>query len=228
MTSVLVIEDERNLALGLRANLEYEGYSVVVAESGEAALNVVRASPPDLVILDLMLPGMDGYQVLGTLREMGMSVPVLILSARAEEIDKVRGFRAGADDYVTKPFGVLELVLRVQALLRRSAPLPQDGPRTRWSFGDVQVDVARRGVVRGGEDVMLTPRAFELLVALLQREGAPVSRHELLRTVWGYDASVTTRTVDAHIAELRRKLEQHPAEPRYILTVHKVGYRLKA
>ena len=229
MTSVLVVEDERNLALGLRANLEYEGYSVIVAESGEAALDVVRTSPPDLVILDLMLPGMDGYQVLGALREMGMSVPVLILSARAEEIDKVRGFRAGADDYVTKPFGVLELVLRVQALLRRSAPLSQDGgARTRWSFGDVQVDVTRRSVARAGEDVAVTPRAFELLVALLQREGAPISRHELLRTVWGYDASVTTRTVDAHIAELRRKLEQHPAEPRHILTVHKVGYRLRA
>ena len=228
MTSVLVVEDERNLALGLRANLEYEGYSVTVAESGEAALAVARTTPPDLVILDLMLPGMDGYQVLGALREMGMSVPVLILSARAEEIDKVRGFRAGADDYVTKPFGVLELVLRVQALLRRSAPLPRDGERTRWSFGDVQVDVVRRSVVRNGHDVALTPRAFELLVALLQREGAPVSRHELLRTVWGYDASVTTRTVDAHVAELRRKLEQHPAEPRHILTVHKIGYRLKA
>ena len=228
MTSVLVVEDERNLALGLRANLEYEGYSVTVAESGEAALAVARTRPPDLVILDLMLPGMDGYQVLGALREMGMSVPVLILSARAEEIDKVRGFRAGADDYVTKPFGVLELVLRVQALLRRSATLPQDGERTRWMFGDVKVDVARRTVVRAGEDVALTPRAFELLVALLQREGAPVSRHELLRTVWGYDASVTTRTVDAHVAELRRKLELHPAEPRHILTVHKIGYRLKA
>ena len=229
MSCVLVVEDERNLALGLRANLEYEGYSVVVAESGEQALETARTRRPDLVILDLMLPGMDGYQVLGALREMGLDVPVLILSARAEEIDKVRGFRAGADDYVTKPFGVLELVLRVQALLRRSGSTPpvDDASRTRWQFGDVQVDVEKRLILRAGEEVALGPRAFELLVALLRSGGAPVSRHALLRTVWGYDGSVTTRTVDAHVAELRRKLEHEPAEPKHILTVHRVGYRLK-
>lgn len=227
MSTVLVVEDERNLALGLRANLEYEGYAVVVAESGEEALGVVHTRRPDVIILDLMLPGMDGYQVLHALREQGVSAPVLILSARAEEIDKVRGFRAGADDYVTKPFGVLELVLRVQALLRRAVAPAVDDARTRWSFGDVQVDTARRSVLRAGEEIALTPRSFELLVALLQRAGAPVTRHELLRTVWGYDGSVTTRTVDAHVAELRRKLEHEPGEPTHILTVHKVGYRIR-
>jgi DNA-binding response OmpR family regulator len=226
MTRILIVEDERNLALGLRANLEIEGYDVNVAETGEAALSLLPAQTPDLVILDLMLPGMDGYAVLESLRERGIEAPVMILSARAEEIDKVRGFRAGADDYVTKPFGVMELLLRVQALLRRSAG-STSAERTRWTFGSVTVDVERRAVVRAGAEVALTPRAFELLLALLRRGDAPVSRHELLRTVWGYDSSVTTRTVDAHIAELRRKLEDEPAEPRHILTVHKVGYRLR-
>jgi len=220
-----VVEDERNLALGLCANLEVEGYEVAVAETGEAALAAAASNKPDLVLLDLMLPGMDGYQVLTTLRSRGIDAPVLILSARAEEIDKVRGFRAGADDYVTKPFGVMELVLRVQALLRRAAPASVQ--RTSWRFGDVEVDSARRLVRRNGHEVALAPRAFELLLALVLRSDRPVSRHELLRTVWGYDSSVTTRTVDAHVAELRRKLEENAGEPRHILTVHRVGYRLR-
>jgi DNA-binding response OmpR family regulator len=225
VTRILVVEDERNLALGLCANLEVEGYEVAVAETGEAALAAAASNKPDLVLLDLMLPGMDGYQVLTTLRSRGIDAPVLILSARAEEIDKVRGFRAGADDYVTKPFGVMELVLRVQALLRRAAPASVQ--RTSWRFGDVEVDSARRLVRRNGQEVALAPRAFELLLALVLRSDRPVSRHELLRTVWGYDSSVTTRTVDAHVAELRRKLEENAGEPRHILTVHRVGYRLR-
>ena len=226
MTRILVVEDERNLALGLRANLEVDGYEVTVAETGEEALAVVSRQAPDLIILDLMLPGIDGYEVLATLRKRGLDAPVLILSARAEEIDKVRGFRAGADDYVTKPFGVMELLLRVNALLRR-AGVGAGTDRTRWSLGEVEVDTARRTVTRNGEEVALTPRAFELLLALLRQPDVPLTRHELLRTVWGYDGSVTTRTVDAHIAELRRKLERDAAQPRHILTVHKVGYRLK-
>ncbi len=221
-----MVEDERNLALGLRANLEVEGYEVVVAESGEAAIAAVMQGAPDAVILDLMLPGIDGYEVLAVLRDQGMTAPVLILSARAEEIDKVRGFRAGADDYVTKPFGVMELLLRVQALLRRTRP--QDtAARERWQFGEVDVDPAKRRVTRRGQEVALTPRAFELLLALLRHGDATMSRQDLLRTVWGYDGSVTTRTVDAHVAELRRKLETEPGAPKHILTVHRVGYRIK-
>ena len=226
MRRILIIEDEPNLALGLRANLEVEGYDVSVAESGEAALDSADAGPLDLVILDVMLPGIDGFEVLSRLRARGVDAPVLILSARADEIDKVRGFRAGADDYVTKPFGVMELLLRVQALLRRSSP-PESAPRQAWRFGEIEVDAERRSVLRAREEVALTPRAFELLLALLANAGAVMARHELLRTVWGYDSSVTTRTVDAHVAELRRKLEVNPAEPRHILTVHKVGYRLR-
>lgn len=226
MSRILVIEDEHNLALGIRANLEVEGYDVVVAENGETALDEIASRSPDLIILDLMLPGIDGYEVLSTLRARGLDTSVLILSARAEEIDKVRGFRAGADDYVTKPFGVMELLLRVQALLRRASTAAAP-PSNIWRIGDVQVDATRRLIKRNDEEITLTPRAFELLIALLGSAGRTLSRHELLRTVWGYDGSVTTRTVDAHIAELRRKLEQNPAEPRYILTVHRVGYRLR-
>jgi two-component system response regulator MtrA len=227
VTRILIVEDERNLALGLRVNLEVEGYDVAVAETGEAALAEVSSRLPDLVLLDLMLPGIDGYEVLSTLRSRGVDAPILILSARAEEIDKVRGFRAGADDYVTKPFGVMELVLRVHALLRRATPGGAHTQRSLLRFDDIEVDASRRLVRRGGEEVALTPRAFELLVALLVNSDRPMSRHELLRTVWGYDASVTTRTVDAHVAELRRKLEREPSEPRHIVTVHKVGYRIK-
>lgn len=226
MSRILVVEDERNLALGLRANLEVEGHDVTVAHSGEDGLDQATRQRPDLVILDLMLPGIDGYAVLGTLRSRGVDAPVLILSARAEEIDKVRGFRTGADDYVTKPFGVMELLLRVEALLRR-ANGTRAPSRSRWSFGDVDVDADRRVVMRAGAEVPLTPRAFELLLALLTSGDKPLTRQHLLRTVWGYDASVTTRTVDAHIAELRRKLERDAAEPRHILTVHRVGYRFR-
>lgn len=225
MSRILVVEDERNLALGLSANLEIEGYEVSVAETGEAALDDVAARTPDLIILDLMLPGMDGYEVLSTLRARGVDTSVLILSARAEEIDKVRGFRAGADDYVTKPFGVMEFLLRVQALLRRSSAAAPDS--LVWKIGDVTVDATQRLIRRNGSEISITPRAFELLIALLGSAGRTLTRHELLRTVWGYHGSVTTRTVDAHIAELRRKLEENPAEPRHIITVHKVGYRLK-
>src|SRR5687767_6730905 len=227
MTRILIVEDERNLALGLRANLEIEGYDVAVAESGEAALRATDDGRPDLVILDLMLPGIDGFELLARFRALGIDGPVLILSARADEIDKVRGFRAGADDYVTKPFGVMELLLRVHALLRRANPGAAAPKRSVLRFGDVEVDATRRLVRRAGDEIALTPRAFELLVALLVNSDRPMSRHELLRTVWGYDASVTTRTVDAHVAELRRKLEREPSEPRHIVTVHKVGYRIK-
>jgi DNA-binding response OmpR family regulator len=224
VSRILVIEDEHNLALGLRTNLEVEGHEVDVAPDGEAALAAIADRKPDLVILDLMLPGIDGYQVLERVRRSGNDVPVLILSARSEEIDKVRGFRGGADDYVTKPFGVMELMLRVRAMLRRVSP---QAPDERTSFGDVVIDAANRMAWRNGEEVALTPRAFDLLLALIDRMDRPVARQELLRTVWAYDGSVSTRTVDAHIAELRRKLEDQAAEPKHILTVHKVGYRLR-
>ena len=222
---VLIVEDNHDLAFGLRNNLEIEGYTVEVADDGAAGLAAARRSHPDLIVLDLMLPEMDGYRVLRQLRADGLSMPVLILTARGEEADKVLGFRLGADDYVTKPFGLLELLARVEALLRRVRPLTA-GRRGIHRFAGVEVDVATRTVRRNGEAVALTPMEFDLLVALLQREGAVVSRVELLTEVWGHASDVHTRTIDTHIGELRRKLEDDPSTPRHILTVRKAGYRL--
>lgn len=228
MTRVLIVEDNHDLAFGLRNNLEIEGYTVDVADDGPSGLAAARRNPPDLVVLDLMLPGMDGYRVLRQLRDDGLTMPVLILTARGEEADKVRGFRFGADDYVTKPFGVLELLARIEALLRRSRPaLPAAGERSVQRFGEVEVDAATRSVRRSGDDVPVTPMEFDLLVALLRRKGAVASRLELLKEVWGYSSAVLTRTVDTHIGELRRKLERDPSTPRHILTVRKAGYRLQ-
>lgn len=223
MRSILVVEDNRDLAAALLHNLEMEGHRVEVREDGEAGLEAALRLKPDLLILDLMLPGMNGYSVLRALRERGLEMPVLILSARGEEADKIRGFRSGADDYVTKPFGLLELLARVEALLRRGDRRERTGERFR--FGEVEVDARARRVSRGGRDVALTPRAFDLLLALLAREGQAVSRTELMREVWGHRGVVLSRTVDAHVLELRRKLETEPARPRHFLTVWKTGYR---
>jgi DNA-binding response OmpR family regulator len=224
---VLIVEDNHDLAFGLRNNLEIEGYTVDVAEDGPSGLASARRTSPDLIVLDLMLPGMDGYRVLRQLREDGLTMPVLILTARGEEADKVLGFRLGADDYVTKPFGVLELLARVQALLRRSRPAAAAARRGTHRFADVEVDLATRSVRRNGEAVALTPMEFDLLVALSDRHGAVVSRVELLTEVWGHSSAVLTRTIDTHIGELRRKLEADPSRPRHILTVRKAGYRLE-
>ncbi|MDP3910072.1 MAG: response regulator transcription factor [Gemmatimonadales bacterium] len=230
MKRILVIEDNPDLAYGLRNNLEIEGYDVEVAKDGVKGLARVRAVFPDLVVLDLMLPGMDGFRVLKTLREEGLGMPVLILTARGEEADKVRGLRLGADDYVTKPFGVLELLARVEALFRRVAAPRRNGgppPSAVEKFGDIEVLAPSRTVLRRGAPVALTPKEYDLLVALMRRDGACVTRHELLTEVWGYSAEVMSRTVDTHVAELRRKLEGDPANPKHILTVRKTGYRLE-
>jgi two-component system alkaline phosphatase synthesis response regulator PhoP len=225
---ILIVEDNANLAYGLRTGLEIEGYEVQVAEDGEKGLERARQWSPDLVMLDLMLPGMDGYRVLKALREGGSEVPVLILTARGEEADKVLGFRLGADDYVTKPCGVLELLARVGALLRRSRLADHRGPVDAIErFGTVEINPSSRTVTKEGTAVALSPKEFDLLVALIRRRGAVASRVELLREVWGHRVEVMTRTVDIHIAELRRKLEDDPSQPRHILTVWKAGYRLE-
>jgi DNA-binding response OmpR family regulator len=231
MSRILVIEDNRDLGFGLRNNLEIEGHQVEVARNGQAGLERARAWRPDLVILDLMLPGMDGFLVLRALREERPDVPVLILSARGEESDKVRGLRLGAQDYVTKPFGVLELLARVEVLLRgkgRFAGATGERKESLERFGKVTIDLARRTVTRDGSAAELAPREFDLLLALVRRRGAVATRLELLKEVWGYSSAAVTRTVDTHIAELRRKLEEDPGTPRHILTVRKVGYRLQA
>ena len=226
MKRILVVEDNPDLAYGLRNNLEIEGYDVDVVEDGTQGLARARSGGPDLIILDLMLPSMDGYRVLRALRDEGRRMPILILTARGEEADKVRGLRLGADDYVTKPFGVLELLARVEALLRRTAP-PGDGAGPPERFGVIEVIPASRSVLKNGKTVPLTPKEFDLLLALIHRDGAVATRMELLTEVWGYSAAVLSRTVDTHVAELRRKLEGDPAAPKHILTVRKAGYRLE-
>ena len=221
---VLVIEDNDDLAYGLRNNLEIEGYAVEIASDGATGLRRARESRPDIIVLDLMLPELDGFRVLRELRASHLSMPVLILTARGEESDKVRGLKLGADDYVTKPFGLLELLARIEALLRRNAPpAPVDIVR----FGAVEIDRSARTLARNGEPVELAPKEYELLIALYDRNGAVVSRLELMRQVWGYSDAVITRTIDTHIGELRRKLEDDAANPQHILTVRKVGYRLR-
>ncbi|HET9986835.1 MAG TPA: response regulator transcription factor [Longimicrobiales bacterium] len=228
MATILIIEDNPDLAFGLINNLEIEGHAVELVTNGADGLRRARTLKPDLVVLDLMLPGLNGYGVLKGLREAQMQTPVLILSARGEEADKLRGFRYGADDYVTKPFSLLELLARVDALLRRSrAGAVADAAAAEVErFGDVEVVLSTRSVRKRGQEVSLPPKAYDLLVALLERRGKVTSRMELLRAVWGHRVAVMTRTVDTHVAELRRKLEDDPANPRYIITVRKSGYRI--
>jgi two-component system, OmpR family, alkaline phosphatase synthesis response regulator PhoP len=228
MTRVLVIEDNRDLAFAVVNALESEGFEVIVAESGPEGVEKAQTVAAEVIILDLMLPGFDGYRVLRTVRATGVETPILILTARGEEDDKVKGFRLGADDYVTKPFGAMELVARVDALIRRPRlAKPRAGAAPVDRFGDVEVNRASRTVQRAGEPVALTPKEYELLLALMDRSGAVTTRNELLTEVWGYQSDVSTRTLDIHVSELRKKLEKNPAEPKHILTVRKTGYRFE-
>ena len=227
MKRVLVVEDQRDLASLLAHNLKQEGLDVRTVEDGREALPTVRSWRPDLVILDLMLPGLDGFEVLRGIRGNGHDIPVLILSARGEEQDKIRGFRLDADQYVTKPFSLVELLERVHALLRRSTRPVGDQKAGALTFGDVMVDPAARSVSRRGDIIQLSPKAFDLLLSLIRREGRVATRMELLREVWGYGPLVLSRTVDSHVAELRRRLEDDPANPRHIVTVFKIGYRFE-
>lgn len=228
MTRILVVEDNADLAFAVTTALQSEGFDVAVAGTGPEGVDAARAGDADLIILDLMLPGFDGYRVIRTLRESGIETPILILTARGEEADKVKGLRLGADDYVTKPFGAMELLARVDALLRRSrisATAP--APARLDHFGEVQVNRAARTVKRRSEPVALTPKEFDLLIALMDRAGTVVPRGDLLSAVWGYQHDVSTRTVDIHVSELRAKLEPNPAQPVHIITVRKAGYRFE-
>jgi two-component system alkaline phosphatase synthesis response regulator PhoP len=205
--------------------LQSEGFEVVVAGTGPEGVEAARKRDSDLIILDLMLPGFDGYRVIRMLRDDEIDTPILVLTARGEEADKVKGLRLGADDYVTKPFGAMELLARVDALLRRSRRAAS--PTSVDRFGDVEVNRAARTAKRGGEPVALSPKEFDLLVTLMDRAGAVVPRAELLSAVWGYQHDVNTRTVDIHVSELRAKLEPNPPQPVHIITVRKSGYRFE-
>ena len=230
MPRILVVEDNAELAAGIRYNLELEGHEVEVAGDGTAGLAAVHAFAPDVVILDVMLPGLDGFHVLRAIREAGIVTPVMMLTARGEEADKVRAFRLDADQFVTKPFRLFELLERVSMMLRRArslaAPAAARDPDA-VRFGDVDVRPAARRVLKGGHEVALTPKALDLLLALLAQPGRVISRHDLLRDVWKHQAAVVTRTVDSHVSELRHKLEDDPDAPRHILTVWKACYRFE-
>jgi two-component system alkaline phosphatase synthesis response regulator PhoP len=222
MPRILIVEDEADMARGLTFNLEARGYEVIVARDGEAGCEMALAQRPDLVLLDVMLPKRDGFEVCRTLRKAEPSMPILMLTARGGEEDAVLALKLGADDYVRKPFGVAELVARIETALRRTAP----GRRpARAAFGDLSVDFVRHEAVKRGQPLELTPKEYELLRYFVERTGDVVTRESLLNAVWGYDSFPNTRTVDAHIVKLRQKIEDMPHEPRYILTVHGLGYK---
>jgi DNA-binding response OmpR family regulator len=229
MQRILVVEDNANLALGLRMNLEHGGFRTELAVSGEEGLKLVRSSRFDLMILDMMLPGgVDGFQVLERLRGGGGMMPVIVLTARSEEADKLRGFQLGADDYVTKPFGILELIARVHAVLRRVTRPGEENPSTDHTplvGGSIELSPLTRTVTRSGERVHLRPKEFDLLYRLMSAPGQVVPRRKLLQEVWGYQPGVYSRTLDVHVADLRRKLEDNPETPRHLITVHSIGYR---
>jgi two-component system alkaline phosphatase synthesis response regulator PhoP len=223
MTKILIVEDEPNMVAGLRDNFEYEGYEVLTAGDGVEGLNRALADSPDLVVLDVMMPKMSGLDVCKQLKAKRPSIPVIMLTARGQEVDKVVGLELGADDYVTKPFSIRELIARVKAVLRRAQVLPKD--QERYSFGEVEVNLRSYQVLRRGKPVEFSAKEFDLLKFFLCHPGETLSRDRLLDEVWGYENYPTTRTVDAHIVRLRQKLEPMPEEPRFILTVHGVGYK---
>ena len=221
-----MVDENADLAASIEQTLTLEGHDVLVAETGPEGMRRARDWSPDLVILDLMLPGADGYQVLKDIRRQTQRIPVIILSAIDEEHAKIRAFGLDADHYVTKPFGVLELLERIAALLRRTVRDRAKPRRDIFVFGDVSVNLNARALTRAGRLISLPPKAYDLLVALVNRRGRAATRADLLREVWGYDPLVTTRTVDSHIALLRRRLDDDWETSRHIITVWKLGYRL--
>jgi DNA-binding response OmpR family regulator len=223
MHKILIVEDEPSMVLGLRDNLEYEGYEVIAATDGEAGLQRALKDKPNLILLDVMLPKKGGLEVCRQLRSLGIESPIIMLTARGQEIDKVLGLEIGADDYVTKPFSINELLARVRAHLRRAAKLVSDIES--YSFGDIKLDFKKYHASKNDVVLELSPREFEVMKYLIRHRGETITRDELLDKIWGYDNYPMTRTVDNHIARLRHKIEDVPNEPEYILTIHRVGYK---
>ena len=221
---VLIVEDEAGLRLTLTDRLGSEGYRVETASDGEAGLARAATGAYDLIVLDVMLPRMNGFDVCREVRQRGVTTPILMLTARGQVVDRVVGLKLGADDYLTKPFETIELMARLEALLRRVPSAPQPGGAS-YRFGDVEVDFRKMEVTRGGVPVDLSAREFKLLRHFIAHRGATLSRDALLADVWGYDETPLTRTVDVHVAGLRQKIESNPKIPEYILTVHGLGYK---
>lgn len=220
---LLIIEDESELAAGLKDNFEFEGYAVTIAADGEEGLRRAFGDPPDLILLDVMMPKVSGLDVCKTLRGRGLTMPIILLTARACEMDKVTGLELGADDYVTKPFSLRELTARVKAHLRRSQA--QTGESDTYEFGGIILDFRHNKAERLGEMMDLSPREFEILRYLIRHRGEIVTREQLLESVWGITNYPVTRTVDNHIVKLRQKIEESPADPKFLVTVHRVGYK---
>jgi len=224
MSRIIVIEDDRAILRGLKDNLEFESYEVLTATDGEQGYRLIREHHPDLIVLDLMIPKMDGYELCRKVRSEGMAVPILMLTARSEEMDRIHGLDIGADDYVTKPFSVPELLARIRAILRRAQPptaLPEN-----LRFDDVFIDFTCFDARKTGQILKLSRKEFGVLRLLAARVGQVVTRNEMLDEVWGHECYPTTRTVDNHIASLRSKLEDDPSKPHHLITVHGVGYKL--
>jgi DNA-binding response OmpR family regulator len=231
MTRILIIEDEPDMVLGLQDNLELEGYEVIVARDGAEGLHAARQTQPDLILLDVMLPKKSGLEVCRELRVQGFAQPILMLTARGQELDKVAGLELGADDYITKPFGLSELLARVRAHLRRAARQTSESAKElakeleSYAFGSITLDFKKYQATKNHQALELSPREFELLKYFIHHRGEAVTRDQLLDGVWGYTTNVFTRTVDNHIAKLRHKIEDDPEHPQYLMTVHRVGYR---
>jgi len=223
MPRVLIVEDDEAMAVALRDGFTYEGYDVRVAMDGAEGLRLAEDGEQDLIILDVMLPKMSGLDVCKRIRRNGSKVPVIMLTARGQEIDKVLGLKTGADDYITKPFSFLELMARVEAVLRRTSGYGDSADT--YQFGSVVVDFKRSEVRKGDETLVLSPREYKLLRFLIDHRGEVVTRERLLDAVWGYENVPFTRTVDMHIAKLRKKIEDRPHDPEFVVTVHRVGYK---
>jgi len=223
LPKILIIEDEPDMVLGLRKNLEWDGFDVIAAPDGDTGLSCALNDRPDLILLDIMLPKLSGLDVCRRLRNSGVNTPVIMLTARGQEIDKVLGLEIGADDYVTKPFSIRELLARVRALLRRSAT--QVTRSQSYRFGEIELNFASHQARKGGQPLELSPREFGMLKYFILHRGETVTRDQLLDEVWGYDNFPLTRTVDNHVARLRQKIEKNPAEPEYVITVHRIGYK---
>ena len=222
MARILIIEDEPEMARGLQFNLEARGYDVTIANNGEAGLQAATSFRPDLVLLDVMLPKRDGYDVCRTLRKSEPKLPILMLTAKGQDDDVVLGLKLGADDYVRKPFSVVELMARIETALRRSRNTGDSGVLT---FGDINIDFTKYEATRRGNVLELSPREFEMLRFFANRRGEVVTRDALLDAVWGYSSIPNTRTVDTHIGKLRQKIEPDPTRPRHLITVHGLGYK---
>lgn len=224
MKKILIVEDEKDMVTGLKFNLEARNYNVVTSYDGETGCQKALAEKPDLVILDIMLPKLNGFEVCKILKKQIPDLPIIMLTAKSQEAEIVTGLELGADDYITKPFSVLELLARISALFRRVSS--GSGLQEINRFGDLEINLKKYSAQKKGKALKLSPREYEMLRCFIERQGEIITREELLKKIWGYDTYPDTRTVDAHIAKLRHKIEDNPEEPKLIVTVHGLGYKL--